>query len=266
MTDSPVAPLSKEDFSDLYVANSPLAVRGLLPHNDYAAYEHGSDVPGTLAVLQIQAQSLFAIQSMVRVANSRRNPLLTLVRAMGETPLHLFYEAEKLMEAYVNDSEWPLIRLSQRVFPHLITLIGSKGEQTMKKLGLVLEQLAEIAWEGGLRGRSLKKNSLMAPLDEVFAKLGHQSESADLNALRAATIEDIFEHLERIAEQQYRPGQRKWDATRNFVDTFYTEVFANVYGGKLHKLLADEKLIRSAYMFYVREQIPRKSDQVSDGN
>ncbi len=266
MTDSPVAPLSKEDFGDLYVANPPLAVRGLLLHNDYAAYEDGSDVPGTLAVLQVQARSLFAIQSMVRVASSRRNPLVTLVRAMGETPLYLFYETEKLMEAYVSDSEWPLIRLSQRVFPHLITLIESKGEQTMKKLGLVLEHLAEIAWKGGLRGRSLKKNSLMAPLDEVFAKLGHQSESADLNALRAATIEDIFEHLERITEQQYRPGQRKWDATRNFVDTFYTEVFANVYGGKLHKLLADEKLIRSAYMFYIREQIPRKSDQESAGD
>ncbi|HDQ71106.1 MAG TPA: hypothetical protein ENN19_03300 [Chloroflexi bacterium] len=128
----------------------------------------------------------------------------------------------------------------------------------MSKLSEVLQRLAEIAWAGGLRGRSLKKNSLMAPLDEIFKKLGHHSEAADVETLRAAIIEDIFEHLERIADFQYRPGQKKWEATQAFVNGFFDDVYGGVYGGKLQKLLADEKLLRSAYLFYVREQIPGK--------
>ena len=134
----------------------------------------------------------------------------------------------------------------------------------MAKLSEALQGLAQIAWEGGLRGRSLKKNSLMAPLDEIFKKLGHHSEAADMEVLRAAAVEDIFEHLERIADQEYRPGRRKWEATQSFVNGFFEEIHEGVYAGKLQKLLADEKLLRSAYMFYVREQIPRKSVEMED--
>jgi CRISPR-associated protein Csc3 len=104
----------------------------------------------------------------------------------------------------------------------------------------------------------------MAPLDEIFKKLSHHSEAADVEALRAATVEDIFEHLERIADKQYRPGQRKWDATQAFVNSFFEDVYEGVYGGKLRKLLADEKLLRSAYMFYIREQIPGKKVEEED--
>ncbi|MBD3262715.1 MAG: hypothetical protein GF334_13780 [Candidatus Altiarchaeales archaeon] len=134
----------------------------------------------------------------------------------------------------------------------------------MKELSDALQGLANIAWQGGLRGRSLKKNSLMAPVDEIFKKLGHHSEAADIDTLRAAIIEDIFEHLERIADQQYRPGQTKWEATRSFVNGFFDDVYEGVYGGNLRKLLADEKLLRSAYMFYIREQIPRKSTEKTE--
>jgi len=131
----------------------------------------------------------------------------------------------------------------------------------MTKLSQVLKRLAGIAWESGLRGRSLKKNALMAPLDEIFKKLSLQSEAADLELLRAAVTEDIFEHLQRIADAEYKPGKRKWQATQEFVNVFFDEVYKGVYGGKLQKLLADEKLIRSAYMFYIREEIPRKSEE-----
>ena len=134
----------------------------------------------------------------------------------------------------------------------------------MKKLSETLQNLSAIAWESGLRGRSLKKNSLMAPLDEIFKKLGHHSEAADMELLRAATVEDIFEHLERIADQKYRPGKKKWEATRDFVDSFFEDIYQGIYAGKLQKLLADEKLLRSAYMFYIREQIPRKDMDKTD--
>jgi len=264
LSDSAVAPLGKEDFHDFYVANAPLACRGLIRENDYAEYRDGTEEKGTLPTLWNQVRHLFDLSRLVRSAGTRRNEQVALVQAMGDAPLQIFYTTEKLLEARVPDREWPLIRLSQQAFPHVDTLSQSIGGERMAKLSEALQGLAQIAWEGGLRGRSLKKNSLMAPLDEIFKKLGHHSEAADMEVLRAAAVEDIFEHLERIADQEYRPGRRKWEATQSFVNGFFEEIHEGVYAGKLRKLLADEKLLRSAYMFYVREQIPRKSVETED--
>jgi CRISPR-associated protein Csc3 len=265
LSDSPVAPLGKEDFHDLYVANAPLACRGLIRENDYAAFRDGSEAPGTLAALWEQVEHLFALSRLVRSADTRQNEQVALVQAMGGAPLEVFYTAEKLLEARASDREWRLIRLSQRAFPHVEALSHSiAGGDTMAKLSDVLQKLAEVAWKGGLRGSSLRKNSLMTPLDEVFRKLSSHSEGADIEALRAAAVEDIFEHLERIADQRYRPGKRKWEATEAFVNGFFEDVYEDVYGGKLRKLLVDEKLIRSAYLFYIREQIPGKKVDEDD--
>ena len=259
LSDVPVATLGKEDFHDLYVANAPLAVRGLIRENDYADYRDGTQERGTLHTLWKQVQHLFDLYTLVRSADTRRNEMVAIVRAMGGASLGVFYTVEKLLEARVQDREWPLIRLSQRAFPHVNALVQSIGGERMIKLSKALQELAEIAWSGRLRGRSLRKNSLMAPLDEIFKKLGQRSEAMDMETLRAAAVQDIFEHLERIADQQYRPGRKKWEATQNFVDGFFDNIYQGVYKGKLQKLLADEKLLRSAYMFYVREQIPHKS-------
>lgn len=255
LTDAPVAPLGKEAFHDLYVANAPLAARGLLRTDDYAAYRDGSQAPGTLASLWTEVEALFGLYRLTRNPDTRANELVTLVRAMGESPLALFYTIEKLLESRVSDREWGMIRSMQDALPDTQTLAFSLGGEWMATLSTALTKLAEIAWQGGLRGRSLRKNSLMMALDEVFGKLALQSQTVDLAVLRAATVEDIFEHLERITDRQYSPGKRKWAATEAFVDHFYDEVLGGVYGGNLRKLLADEKLIRSAYMFYIRAQI-----------
>lgn len=260
--DTPVATLSKEDFHDLYVANAPLACRGLVRDGDYAAYEDGTQEEGTLATLWDQTQALFALGRMFRSVNTQKDEQLALVQAMGKSALHVFYTAEKLMEARTRGQEegglvtW----LSQRAFPHVETLAQSIGGRKMTKLSEELQKLAEIAWSGGLRGRSLRKNSLMTPLDEILTKLNTRSEETDVELLRAATIEDIFEHMERISKE-YRPGRTKWEATEDFVNGFFDDVYQGVYKGNLRKLLADEKLLRSAYLFYVREQIPSKKSE-----
>ena len=127
----------------------------------------------------------------------------------------------------------------------------------MAELSKHLEKLAETAWQGGLRGKSLKKNSLIMPLDEVFQKLNMGSSAFDEAALRAVIIEDIFEYLERIAEE-YTPGRRKMTAATEFVDVFFRDVFHSSYQGNRTRLLAEEKMLRSAYMFYIRQQIHSK--------
>jgi CRISPR-associated protein Csc3 len=184
------------------------------------------------------------------------------VGALTEGPLALFYTAEKLLEARARagqQAEGGLITwLSQQAFPHAEALALSKGGIRMTKLSEELQRLAEIAWQNGLRGRSLEKSSLLFPLAEVFQKLGHPGGAADREALMAGATMDIFDHLSRIADQQYKPGRRKWEASKAFVDAFFSGVLDGVYSGNVRKLLADEKLLRSAFLFYVREQIPRK--------
>lgn len=261
LSNSPVPPLDKEQFGDLYVDNIPLTCRGLLPRNDYAQFQDGTQEPGTLSQLWGEAGHLFALQALTRTAD-RRDEMTALVEALAEGPLTLFYTAEKLLEARAQagqQAEGGLITwLSQQAFHHVEPLALSKGGVWMAKLSEELQRLANIAWQNGLRGRSLEKSSLLFPLGEVFQKLGHPGGAADRGALMAAATMDIFDHLSRIAEEQYKPGRKKWEASKAFVDAFFEGVLDGAYSGNVRKLLSDEKLLRSAYLFYLREQIPRK--------
>ncbi|HYN87172.1 MAG TPA: hypothetical protein VER55_01520, partial [Ardenticatenaceae bacterium] len=194
----------------------------------------------------------------------RRDELLALVQALAGAPLALFYTVEKLLEQRLRDDkkatakEWLLIRRSQAIFEDVRELARERGGSFMTQLSGYLQELAALAWRAGLRGRSLEKNSLMTPLDEVLRKLTHASDAFDEPALRAAIVEDIFEYLQRVAGERYRPGRTKFDACQGFVDTFFTGILQDVYGGNRRRLLADEKLLRSAFLFYIRQQIPRK--------
>lgn len=260
MSNAPVPPLGKDEIPDLYVDNVPLACEGLLPRNDYAQFEDGTDQPGTLPALWEDVGHLFNLR---RLTFTSKDNTARLVRALVGSPLTIFYETEKLLEARVR-GERPgglLTWLSQQAFPHVNTLALSKGGQFMVQLSTQLQRLAEIAWKSGIRGRSLEKSALLYPVGEVFAKLGHSSGHVDREALKAAAVQDIFDHLSRIADDRYKPGRKKWEATKEFVDVWFDDVLEGVYGGNLRKLLADEKLIRSAFLFYVREQIPRKRDR-----
>ena len=258
MSNAAVPPLGKEEIPDLYVDNIPLACSGLLPRNDYAQFQDGTQQEGTLPALWEDVGHLFALRQLTFTSadNTAR-----LVRALVGSPLTIFYETDKLLEARVRGQEpgGLLTWLSQQAFPHVRALALSKGGKFMVKLSEQLERLAEIAWQGGLRGRSLERSSLLYPVSEVFAKLNHTSGYVDREALKAAAVQDIFDHLSRIADEQYKPGRTKWEATKDFVNLWFDGVWDGVYGGNLRKMLADEKLIRSAYLFYVREQIPQKS-------
>lgn len=263
MSNTSVPPLGKDEIPDLYVDSIPLACEGLLPHNGYAQFEDGSNKPGTLPSLWDDVRDLFALRRLTFI---QQDNTPRLVRALAGSPMTIFYETEKLLEARARRqgggglSTW----LSQQAFPHVKGLALSKGERFMTQLSTHLQQLAEIAWKNGLRGRSLEKSALLYPVGEVFAKLSHTTGHVDREALRAAAVQDIFDHLYRIADDRYKPGKKKWKAIKQFVDVWFDDVLEGVYRGSLRKLLADEKLIRSAFLFYVRQEIPRKQDQITE--
>lgn len=263
LSESPIAPFVPE--ADLFVDNVALSCRGLVARNDYAQFaDYQTATPGTLPKLWEQARALHTIQQRVRTL-SKQDEMLALVQAMAGGPLHLYFTAEKLLEGRVRgDSkagspEWLEIRLAQQILPSLELLAFNIGEKWMTDLSEQLQKLAEIAWQGGLRGKSLKKNSLMTPLDEIFKKLNQQSPAFDAEALQAAIIEDIVEFLDRVNDDF--KSYRRWQTAANgFVTRFFEEVYAGIYHNNRTRLLADEKLLRSAYMFYIRQQIGAKEE------
>jgi CRISPR-associated protein Csc3 len=261
---SPVVPFDQGSLGDLNTDMTPLTCRGLIDRNVYRQFEPGSDRPGQLPVLWRQLQQLYTIKR--NVASGQDDPLPALVEALAFHPLGIFYTTEKLAERHVRETrrarnpEWALAEIAHRILPAVDELARSKGGTWMEQLSTQLQQLAQIAWKYRLIGRTLTKNSLMTALDEVLRKIGQQNKAVenDPAALRAATVQDIFAYLERTADPRYPAGRKKWEGTKEFVDHFYSNIYTGVYHSSTARLLGDEKLLRSAFMFYMRESMPRK--------
>jgi len=258
LSNAAVAPFSAHHLPDLYVDNIPISCQGLLGQNDYAQYVNKTE-DGPLKQLWENVGHLFHLNRHTFVSEDTTPHL---VRALLGHPLNIFYTTEKLLEARTRKPEQGGLQsyLFKQSLPHVETLAKNKGGKFMTQLSNALHQLAEIAWQSRIIGTSLKKNSLLFPVSEIFLKLRLLEGAIDLETLRAATIQDIFDHLERINDE-YKPGRTKREAIKQFVDGWFDTILGTIYNGNPRKLLSDEKLIRSAYHFYIREQIPNKNDK-----
>jgi CRISPR-associated protein Csc3 len=253
LTRSPVPILSAEEAQafDLYTDQIPAAFTNLLQQNGYAYME--------LARLQTQLAAIYAVQ---REVGGTSDELLPLLRSTGDGPLGIYFAAERLLTKQIRSNkkakapEWLAIHASGRIAESLRLIAKEQGGELMND---VIQRLAQLAWEGNLKGPSLEKNSLMMPLNHCFEKLAQWQEPIDKEMLRAATIMDIYSYLERIREQGM-VGTTTMQKTRAFVEVFFNEMLGRVYKNNLARLLADEKLIRSAFLFHIREQVAKASE------
>ena len=262
LSSSAVAPLEKQDFGDLFIDNIPLAVQGLLPVNDYRQFKPGQgNSANNLPELWEKVRHLFALAAMTFTSDDNT---LRLVRALTVHPLMIYHEVDRLLIKKISNDQGGLTTWAyQQALPHISTLALLQGGSFVKKLSATLQHLAEVAWTGHLRGRTLDRSSLLFPFDQVMKKMAylHSSKALDADALKAAAAQDIFDHLERLAKQKnYKIGEKRMAACKAFVDGWFDDVLGQVYDGNLRKLLGDGKLLRSAYLFYLRQQIKSKSD------
>jgi len=258
---APVAPLEADHLPDLYIDNIPLTCQGLLPRNDYAQYKNGTgqDEAETGPLVDLWKRVL-ALHQLSRVTFVSDDTTPRLVRALLGHPLNIFYEAEKLFEARVRNQESGglLTHFMRENLPHVQTLVDSKGDHSMTQLSQELQKLAQAAWQNRIKGRTLEKNALLFPVNEIFQKIRMVDEMVDLDTLKAATAQDIFDHIDRISDEQYKPGRTKLEAIKQYVDGWFETVLGQIYGGNTRRFVSDEKLIRSAYHFYIRAQISSK--------
>ncbi len=129
-----------------------------------------------------------------------------------------------------------------------------------------LKTVAVYAAQNAIRGTSFKRNSLLKPLDIILQELDRCPAPDDLNELelvRAGTKELIFDYLERIAPADYKPGRTKQEKVSHYIDLFFDGVLNKAHHGKVNRLLNRERLIRSAYLFYLREALPKGTNELA---
>jgi hypothetical protein len=115
--------------------------------------------------------------------------------------------------------------------------------------------MASLAWRERLVGRTLARSSLLRPFDLIMEQLERYPQE-DRGRLRAASADEVFAFLDRIAPAEYKPGRRKAEAIQRYVGTFFERLLAEEHRDDATRLLARQRLLRSAYHQYVREAIP----------
>ncbi len=122
-----------------------------------------------------------------------------------------------------------------------------------------LQAMAVYAAQNRIQGVSRNRNSLLKPLDIILEELDRCPEPDNLNEIalvKAGTKRMIFDHLERIADADYKPGRTKQEKISHYVDLFFNDVLGKAHHGKVNKLLDRARLLRSAYLFYFSEALP----------
>ncbi len=131
-----------------------------------------------------------------------------------------------------------------------------------------LRQMAVLAAEEHLKGRSFKRNSILKPLDIILENIEREPKEDMRDLVRRASERDIFDHIDRITEAQYRPGlakrERKQDQIRAYVDLFFDGILEKMHEGDVNRLLQRNKLIRSAYLTYYRDALPERTKEQVD--
>jgi len=131
-----------------------------------------------------------------------------------------------------------------------------------------LKQMATLAADEHLKGRSFKRNSILKPLDIILENLEREPKEDVRDLVRRASERQIFDHIDAITEPQYKPGrakrEQKQEVIRTYVDLFFDGILIKVHSGDVNRLLTRSKLIRSAYLTYYRDAVPERTKEQVD--
>lgn len=117
-----------------------------------------------------------------------------------------------------------------------------------------LKELAAYAAAHRIRGRSYKRNSLLKPLDIMLDQLDRCPDPDNIDEfdlVKTGSKGLILEHIKRVA----KPVRE--DAIYQYVNIFFDDVFKGAHHGNTNRLLQRERLIRSAYLVYLREELAK---------
>lgn len=119
-----------------------------------------------------------------------------------------------------------------------------------------LQDMAELAVKYRIKGRSLKRNSILKPLDMILRNLEREPKNDVRDIVRRGSERQIFDHLDRIAGADYTFGKGKQAQVTEYVDLFFEGMLDTFHKGDVNRLLQRDKLIRSAYLIYFYNALP----------
>ncbi|MGH2458315.1 MAG: hypothetical protein ACRDIY_05550, partial [Chloroflexota bacterium] len=236
----------------LYLDGAPQALRWLVPTDNL-------DGPALGALIR-RLSLLHQLQDAIRQGTDSTNVVLELARAAAGDPLAICFVADRLIERKRRGADPSLGQGSlalQRAAPLLRALIFEEGRNPVE----YLDQMARVAAQNYLRGSSFKRSALLDPLDTALALTEQHPEAKDREDLRAALVTDIFNHLERIADSDYKPGRTKREAIKQYVDLYIDGLLAKDHQGDVNFLLNRARFIRSAYLFFLQEALDQQRQE-----
>ncbi|MCG9128641.1 type I-D CRISPR-associated protein Cas10d/Csc3 [Candidatus Poribacteria bacterium] len=246
LTDSSIPIFSGNEFSNLFIDHIPTAFRGWLPDNDL-------DSETTNQVFH-QLINLHNIQ--VKIGSIETDDLIRLIRSLNYDTLELYYITHKMIKREQSGNEplqFTTIRDTAKLIANVVVQKG--GDEIMSHI----KELARIAWDGRLKGESLKDNSLAKPLDVAFDSFERwQPEIETEEEARAIMTKEVAKAIERLNPKFF--GASKMENISQFVKILFEHIYKEVYQNNLLSMLENRKRIRSGYLYFITEMIP-KSDK-----
>ena len=244
LTDSSIPLFSGDEFSHFFIDHIPLAFRGWLPDNDL-------DSDMTQQAFE-QLLKLHGIRS--KIGSIDADDLVRLIRSLNYDALELYYITHRMIKREQAGNEPLQFTTVRNTAQSIADVVAQKGGNPIMSH---IKELARIAWEGRLKGDSLKDNSLAKPLDVALDSLERwQLKRESEEEARAIMSKDIARAIERLAPRFF--GATKLENISQFVKVLFDHIYKEVYQGNLLDLLENRKRIRSGYLYFITEMIPKR--------
>jgi CRISPR-associated protein Csc3 len=243
LSESSVPPLASNEFNDLYLDNLPFNLRGIISKQNLNEEE--------VDELWDNIKDFYAICSRVDAGTDRRKIYAQLMRTAADNLMELFFVLDRLIIKKANNVKEEVF-ISNDVLNRLERIILRGGSNEMKA-AKVMAQLGELGAHSYIKGKSYKRNSLLKPLDIIFDLMERKSDYLDEEIMFATATQEILDHINRISPDNRKPGETKYQKIEDFVSTFKENLFEGVYEGKVNDLIAEQKVLKSAYLFYRRK-------------
>ncbi|WP_323196390.1 CRISPR-associated protein Csc3 [Nodularia harveyana] len=233
-----------ELFDDVYgrVEGIPAALQPLLGNGQYQQRQDAEKILERLRCIGKLAISVASIQKA-------DDCLYDLARACVR-PIELYYV---LLRWTLREQDEPNFRLVwNRISTPLNTLLNdlmSSNENT--PLTKYLKESAAIASEAKLWGSSRdKRTSLVEPFAKFTAAVRSHKSYMDLDLMFAALVQQYHTRLDRIREHGVK--KTKYEHIKRYYAVL-RKLYEEVYQARPEKLLADQKTLEAAYLFFFEE-------------
>ncbi len=244
LTDSSIPIFSGGEFSHFFIDHIPPAFRGWLPDNDLDS--------GMTQQAFEQLCNMHSIRS--KIGSIETNDLVRLIRSLNYDVLELYYVTHKMIKREQAGNEPRQFATVRDTAQLIADVVAQRGGDTIMSY---IKELARIAWEGRLKGESLKDNSLAKPLDVAFDSLERwQSERETEDEARAIMSKEVARAIERLNSRFY--GAKKLESISQFITVLFDQIYKDVYQGNLFDLLENRKRIRAGYLYFITEMIPKR--------